>query len=159
MWGVFPRRFTGAVVWSGRAQSSSENVNAPRRLRGAVGIGMLRAMQKAIFLVLLVAVAGAGCAYGEVRQVVRTQFAADVNCGEVKVEKKGFAYFPEDSKDDRFKVTGCGVERTYTCPRDAGLVCYDDAVCTWVAGDPDAPKAAVAAPEVEDPFADGAKVE
>lgn len=119
---------------------------------------MLRVVRKASVLGVGLIVVGAGCAYGEVRQVVRAQFASDVDCGEVQVEKKGFAYFQDPSSEqDRYKVVGCGVERTYTCPRDAGLVSYDDeAACTWVLGDPDAPKMATASTGVEDPFADGA---
>lgn len=119
---------------------------------------MLRAVRKTMGFGVGLIVAGAGCAYGEVRHVVRAQFASEVDCGEVRVEKKGFAYFPDASDKDRYMVAGCGVERTYTCPRDAGLVSYDDeAACTWVEGDSDRPKAAHGAPEgVDDPFADGA---
>jgi hypothetical protein len=118
---------------------------------------MLRAVPNAIVVTVVVLLAGSGCAYGEVRHVVRSQFAAEVDCAEVQVERKGLAYLPDDSGKDRYKVVGCGVERTYTCPRDAGLVSYDDeALCTWVEGDSDRPQAATASEGVQDPFADGA---
>lgn len=114
---------------------------------------MLRLVKHAVALGLWAIVAGAGCAYGEVRHVVRAQFASDVDCGDVLVEKKGFAYQPDAGDHERYKVTGCGVERTYTCPRDAGLVSYGEATCTWVLGDPDRPVAAQTSAGSEDPFA------
>ena len=116
---------------------------------------MLRAVRIAIALVLMMFVA-AGCAYGEIRPVLRADFASDLRCADVRVENKGLAYVTETSKTQRYRVTGRGAERTYTCPRDAGLVSYDKPPCTWVEGDPDQPKAATAHPGTEDPFAEQA---
>jgi hypothetical protein len=129
-----------------------------RRLRDANGVGMLRVVRRLVPIGCWVLAVASGCAYGEVRQVVRAQFASDVDCGDVQVEKKGLHYAPDEGNEERYKVTGCGVERTYTCPKDAGLVSYGDATCTWVLGDSDRPQAAETKPEgVADPFAeDGA---
>lgn len=79
-----------------------------------------------------------GCAYGEVRQVVRAQFASDFDCPEVQLKKRELWYSYEGP--DQFKAIGCGKVRTYTCPADAGRVSYDKPVCTFVDGDADAPK-------------------
>lgn len=117
---------------------------------------MLRAVRKLIWIGLPAFAALAGCAYGEVRQVLRAQFASELACREVQIEKKGYAYLPDGSDKERYKITGCGVERTYTCARDAGLVSYDEPACTWVAGDPDRPQVAAAKPAGEDPFTDSA---
>ncbi len=120
---------------------------------------MLRGVRK-VFYIGLVVTALTGCAYGEMRQVLRAQFASDVDCADVMVEKKGYAYMPDKSKSERYKIVGCGVERTYTCPRDhagsAGLVSYDEPACPWVLGDPDQPKPAAMKPAGEDPFSDHA---
>jgi hypothetical protein len=102
---------------------------------------MLRAMlQRAIVVFALFSAvsAGFGCAYGEVRQVVRAQFASELNCPEVFITKRD-AWYQYDSPN-QFKVSGCGVMRTYTCPVDEGTVSYDKPACTWVEGDADAPK-------------------
>ena len=79
-----------------------------------------------------------GCAYGEVRQVVRAQFASDFDCPEVQLKKRELWYSYEGP--DQFKAIGCGKVRTYTCPANAGRVSYDKPVCTFVDGDADAPK-------------------
>lgn len=109
---------------------------------------MLRAMSLRPLLVvaLVVMFASLGCAYGEVRQVVRAQFASELDCPEVFILKRDAWYQYENP--NQFKVTGCGVMRTYTCPPDAtGRVSYDEPACTWVEGDADAPKMAAPAPE------------
>ena len=87
-------------------------------------------------------VALSGCAYGELRQVLRAQVASELDCAEVQIEYKDLRYHEEDTSKERFKVTACGVERTYTCPQDPGLVSYDEKVCTFVDGDPDRPEVA-----------------
>ena len=79
-----------------------------------------------------------GCAYGEVRQVIRAQFAAELSCPEVSLRKRDVWYSYEGP--DQYKVTGCGVIRTYTCPAGDGMASYDEPACTWVAGDADAPQ-------------------
>jgi hypothetical protein len=118
--------------------------------------GMLRAMQTSMSIAPrhrslqlsllglgLVALA-TGCAYGEMRQVVRAQFAAELSCPEVTVEAR--KPYDEQYVDGQYRATGCGVTRTYTCPADAGLVSYDENACTFVDGDlvkakaPPAPK-------------------
>jgi hypothetical protein len=102
---------------------------------------MLRAMSARPIVVFVLGVgvcAGFGCAYGEVRQVVRAQFATELDCPEVFITKRDAWYQYESA--NQFKVTGCGVVRSYTCPVDEGRVSYDEPACTWVEGDADAPK-------------------
>jgi hypothetical protein len=110
---------------------------------------MLRAMSHRPLLAVALGLsvfAGLGCAYGEVRQVVRAQFASELNCPEVFIIKRDAWYQYENP--NQFKVSGCGVMRTYTCPPDStGRVSYDEPACTWVAGDADAPKMAEPVPE------------
>jgi hypothetical protein len=110
---------------------------------------MLRAMSQRPLLVVAFCVAvfaGFGCAYGEIRQVVRAQFASELDCPEVFIIKRDAWYQYENP--NQFKVTGCGVMRTYTCPPEAtGRVSYDEPQCTWVEGDADAPKMAEPKPE------------
>ena len=112
---------------------------------------MLRAMQtRASSFVLLGCTLGslfAGCAYGEVRQVIRAQFASELNCREVELRRRDSWYAFEGP--DQYKVIGCGETRTYTCPKNEGLVSYGKPACTWVKGDADAPIA-------DDPNAPGA---
>jgi hypothetical protein len=109
---------------------------------------MLRAMQvspnRILVLVVLGVLAASGCAYGEVRQVIRAQFASDYNCPEVQLRKRD-TWYAQDNPN-QFKVTGCGKVRTYTCDQDVGLVSYDKPACKWVEGDADAPGAANAEP-------------
>jgi len=112
---------------------------------------MLRAMQarSAFSLVLALAcVAVSGCAYGEVRQVIRAQFASELSCPEVTLRRRDIWYSYDGP--DQYKVEGCGVMRTYTCPASNGLVSYDEPACTWVEGDADAPKLAKTAPDADE---------
>jgi hypothetical protein len=88
-----------------------------------------------------------GCAYGEVRQVVRAQFASELDCPEVLLKKRELWYSYEGP--DQFKAIGCGHVRTYTCPK-SGLVSYDEPVCTFVEGDADAPKMAEMTPDEDE---------
>ena len=88
-----------------------------------------------------------GCAYGEVRQVVRAHFASEFDCPEVMLKKRELWYSYEGP--DQFKAMGCGHVRTYTCP-DKGMISYDDDVCTFVEGDADAPKPVAMTPEGEE---------
>lgn len=101
---------------------------------------MLRAMSFRAIVVGSVcsAFVVAGCAYGEVRQVVRAQFASELDCPEVTLQKRN-AWYGYDTPN-QWKVSGCGVMRTYTCPDTGGLVSYDEPPCTWVEGDIDAPE-------------------
>jgi hypothetical protein len=115
---------------------------------------MLRAMSDRPIVVVALCVAlcaGLGCAYGELRQVVRAQFASELDCPEVFIVKRDAWYQYENP--NQFKVTGCGVVRSYTCPPEAsGRVSYDEQQCTWVEGDADAPK--MAAPRADDDMMD-----
>lgn len=100
---------------------------------------MLRAMliRGVVVSCALVALAS-GCAYGPTRQVIRAQFASELSCPEVKLTKRN-AWYAEENPN-QYKVTGCGVVRTYTCTGDEELVSYDEPACTWVEGDADAPQ-------------------
>ena len=104
---------------------------------------MLRAMRvspnRMMALVVLGVVATSGCAYGEVRQVIRAQFASEFNCTEVQLRKRD-SWYAQDNPN-QFKVTGCGKVRTYTCDKEVGLVSYDSPACKFVEGDADAPGA------------------
>jgi hypothetical protein len=116
---------------------------------------MLRAMSfrsrsSVVVLGLLGAALACGCAYGEVRQVVRAQFASELDCPEVQITRRN-AWYGYDT-GNQFKVSGCGVMRTYTCNDPDGRVSYDEPACTWVAGDADAPKPA--APQPDEPAMD-----
>jgi hypothetical protein len=78
-----------------------------------------------------------GCAYGEVRQVIRAQFASELNCSDVLIKRRDSWYAYEGP--DQYKVMGCGEVRTYTCAPHQGLTSYDKPACPWVKGDADAP--------------------
>jgi hypothetical protein len=105
---------------------------------------MLRAMRVRPSLIMALCGVGlslsSGCAYGEVRQVIRAQFASELNCPEVVLKKRALWYLYDN--DNQYNVTGCGVVRTYTCKNVSGLVSYDKPACTWVNGNSDAPEAA-----------------
>jgi hypothetical protein len=116
---------------------------------------MLRAMSfrsgsSVAVLGLLSASFAGGCAYGEVRQVVRAQFATELDCPEVQIKRRD-AWYGYDT-GNQFKVSGCGVMRTYTCNDPDGRVSYDEPACTWVEGDADAPQ--MAKPMPDDPAMD-----
>jgi hypothetical protein len=72
--------------------------------------------------------------------VIRAQFAAELSCPEVTLKKRDTWYVYDGP--DQYKVTGCGVIRTYTCPAGDGMASYDEPACTWVEGDADAPQMA-----------------
>ncbi len=103
--------------------------------------------QSVMFVVALasLAAAGSGCAYGHVRQVIRSQFAAELKCPEVKLgERKSYeeGYVP-----GQVQLRGCGVTRTYSCPVDDKLVSFDDKPCSYVNGDPSQPSAVKSSPD------------
>lgn len=102
---------------------------------------------------LALAAAGSGCAYGNVRQVLRAQFASDVDCADVTIKKRDFWYVSDNPH--QYKISGCGVMRTYTCTQEDadGLVSYDEPACKWEEGDADAPKPKMQAPA--DPMDEG----
>jgi hypothetical protein len=114
--------------------------------------GMLRAMSNrpvtrtfALLLTLAPLLAVAGCAYGELKQVLRAQVAAEASCPDVTIETSP-AYQP-GYKPGMYHVKGCGVDRIYECPKDTGLVSYGAEICTFK----DAKAPAAAAPALPEP--------
>ncbi|HKU40897.1 MAG TPA: hypothetical protein VJR89_22200 [Polyangiales bacterium] len=93
-----------------------------------------------------------GCAYGELRQVLRAQVASETSCPDVTVENSP-AYQP-GYKPGQYRVKGCGVERLYDCPKDTGLVSYGAKVCTYT--DTKAPPAPAPAADEPPPLDEGA---
>lgn len=110
---------------------------------------MLRAMSNrptrtfALFMTLAPLLVLSACAYGELKQVLRAQVAAEASCPDVTVESAS-AYAP-GFKPGQYHVKGCSVDRIYDCPADSGLVSYGSAPCTFK--DAKAPAAAAPAPE------------
>lgn len=96
----------------------------------------------------------AGCAYGELKQVLRAQVAAETNCGDVSVESTPL-YTPGYAPG-QYRVKGCGIDRTYLCPKQDGLVSYDDTPCKPVAAAAATPAAPAAEsdPALDEPLAD-----
>jgi hypothetical protein len=78
-----------------------------------------------------------GCAHSDMRTVLRAQFATELDCPEVQIQKRQLWY--ASKSPHQYKITGCGVVRTYTCPETDEFVSYDEPQCTWVDGDADAP--------------------
>ena len=89
---------------------------------------------------LALVASSSGCAYGSVRQVLRAQFASDTGCSAVTLKKRDFWYVSDNPH--QYKISGCGVMRTYTCTKEdaEGLISYDEPACKWEEGDADAPK-------------------
>jgi hypothetical protein len=110
------------------------------------GFGMLRRMFgtsagfSRIVTCAVFALVG-GCAYGEMRDVLRAQVASESQCVELSVHKT--AAFRQGYQENQYEVKGCGVERVYTC-KQSGLVAYGHAECTYVATN--APKPPAPAP-------------
>ena len=71
-----------------------------------------------------------GCAYGELKQVLRAQVASETNCADVSVEQQSLSQ--PGHKPGQYRVKGCGVDRVYECPKDEGLVSYNSKVCSYV---------------------------
>lgn len=87
---------------------------------------------RVLVLSLLIAgpvLAAGGCAYGELKQVLRAQVASETNCGDVTVENSS-VYAP-GHKPNQYRVRGCGLDRTYDCPEQKGLVSYGAKVCSY----------------------------
>jgi hypothetical protein len=89
-----------------------------------------------------------GCAYGELKQVLRAQVAAETKCGDLTVETTPM--YQPNHKPGTYRVKGCDVDRTYECPQDDGLVSYGDKVCKPVAAAPATPPPVAAEPAPED---------
>lgn len=90
-----------------------------------------------------------GCAYGELKQVLRAQVASEISCGDVIIESAS-AYTP-GYKPGQYRVKGCGVDRTYECPKETGLVSYGAKVCTYVDAKATKPPEPMPLPAGEDP--------
>jgi hypothetical protein len=92
--------------------------------------GMLKTAELPITLLLGVFLAS-GCAYGNLKQVLRAQVAAETSCGDVTIEATPL--YQPGHKPNQYRVKGCGVDRTYNCPKEDGLVSYgDDQICSYV---------------------------
>ena len=83
----------------------------------------------------------AGCAYGEMPQVLRAQVASEANCPDLVVSQA--PSFTPGYKENQYKVRGCGIDRVYTCNGESGgLVKFGSADCSYVAsGTPPQPAA------------------
>jgi hypothetical protein len=93
---------------------------------------------------LALVLVSSGCAYGELRQVLRAEVASEADCPDVVIQKSS-PYAP-GYKENQYTVRGCGVDRIYTC-KDDGLVPFGHADCTYTAGaTAGKPAAAAAAP-------------
>lgn len=79
-----------------------------------------------------------GCAYGQSQQVVRAQFASELECPDATAKAR--PVYAEGYKKGQYTVTGCGVVRTYSCEASDKLRSYDDQ-CSYVAGDMTVPMA------------------
>ena len=101
-------------------------------LRPMLKTGQSRVLRTALALAgtSLAITAGGGCAYGELKQVLRAQVAAETSCGDVTIESSPM--YQPGHKPGQYRVKGCGVDRTYDCPKEDGLVSYGDKVCTYV---------------------------
>ena len=93
-----------------------------------------------------------GCAYGEMRQVLRAEVASEANCPELQVSK--VPAYAEGYAENQYKVVGCGVDRLYTCNDPGGLVKFGKADCKYVATAVPQP-ASAPAPQSEDDGAGG----
>jgi hypothetical protein len=112
--------------------------------------GMLRAMSNrpvtrtfALLITLAPLLVLGGCAYGELKQVIRAQVASEASCPDVTIESA--SAFQPGYQPGLYRVKGCGVDRIYECPKETGLVSYGSKVCTFK--DARAPAAAAPAPE------------
>lgn len=83
-----------------------------------------------------------GCAYGEMRQVLRAQVASEADCPELQVSK--VPAYAEGYAENQYKVLGCGIDRIYTCNDPGGLVKFGSADCKYVATATPKPAAAPA---------------
>jgi hypothetical protein len=119
-----------------------------RAMRARTERMMADVKPSALLIAGLLTLVASGCAYGEVRQVLRAQFASELNCPEVSMRRRDTWYAYEGP--EQYKISGCGVMRTYTCPDTKGLVSYGSTPCTFVNGDADAPQGPKAEPNPVD---------
>jgi hypothetical protein len=97
------------------------------------GFGMLRGMSSLALprAAVLLCVLSSGCAYGEMRQVLRSQVATESKCSDITVQKQS-PYAPGYTENN-YTVKGCGIDRVYTCKDDGGLVKFGSAECSYKA--------------------------
>ena len=69
-----------------------------------------------------------GCVYGSVPSVLRAQIAAEMDCPEMRVRTRPI--YEVGSVPGQYTASGCGIKRIYECPQDAGMVSYDEQVCS-----------------------------
>jgi hypothetical protein len=114
-----------------------------------------RNRSRAAYAVLAFVVLSSGCAYGDLRQVLRAEVASEAKCGEVVVKKQ--SPFQPGYKENQYLVRGCDVDRIYTCKQE-GLVRYGHADCTYAAGATamKPPPVAAPTPDSSDPNAEPA---
>lgn len=86
-------------------------------------------MGKATASILMLGQLLGGCAYGEMRQVLRAEVASDANCPDLQVTK--VPAYAEGYQDNQYHVVGCGIDRTYTCNDEGGLVKFGSADCKF----------------------------
>jgi hypothetical protein len=117
-------------------------------------------------VIALLVLSSAGCAYGELRQVLRAQIASEADCPDIVLTK--FSPYAPGYKPDTYAAKGCNVDRIYTC-KDEGMVKFGHAPCTYVdsgtsvkppplpAADDmgDEPMESGAAPAADEPAAEG----
>jgi hypothetical protein len=119
---------------------------------------MLRRMLKTAELPITLLLGGllaSGCAYGNLKQVLRAQVAAETSCGDVTIETTPM--YQPGHKPNQYRVKGCGLDRTYNCPKEDGLVSYDDdKICSYVDTKsikmPEAQSAPAEAPMMDEPM-------
>lgn len=107
---------------------------ARARFATATGFGMLRGMSssgvvRASSTFVLFATLCVGCAYGEMRYVLRSQVAKESGCADLTVEKQ--SPYAQGYTPNNYVIKGCGIERVYTCQDDGGLVKYGSAECSY----------------------------
>jgi hypothetical protein len=118
---------------------------ARARFASPTGFGMLPCMSspvrvRASSLLVLFALSFSGCAYGEMRYVLRSQVAKESGCADLMVQKQS-PYAPGYTPNN-YVIRGCGIERVYSCQDDGGLVKYGSAQCSYKATNVPPPAAA-----------------
>jgi hypothetical protein len=124
-----------------------------RHMAKITGFSMARArgMRSAWASALVVApVLWAGCAYGELKQVLRAQVASELHCSAVTIEDSPL--YQPGYNAGQYLVKGCGIDRTYNCPTKEGLISYGAKPCTYL--DSKAMKPPEPAPIEDDPMLD-----
>lgn len=130
---------------------------ARARFATATGFGMLRGMSssgvaRASSALVLFATLCVGCAYGEMRYVLRSQVAKESGCADLTVEKQ--SPYAQGYTPNNYVIKGCGIDRVYTCQDDGGLVKYGSAQCSYKPSAPPPAAKPAAAPGGEGPAPD-----